>query len=437
MAQRNNLDPLAPDIGRAVASLDAWFETMRGPDGYGGPVAHWWQDCLHFTGAGLDWRYEGIIAGYLNLFERTGQTVWLEKARRAGNDLVTGQLLNGNFPNSSFEANPKTGGTPHEAACDLALIRLAQTIRRQNVSGWEPYAQAAERNIQNHLLGQLWIPEAGYFRNLTHDPVFVPNKAATIVEALSAWMDFSDQEEWLDQYILPTLERILSCQVHAPGSRLNGAIDQAQGTGQRQGWFFPFYNARCIPALILGYRLSGRRRYLEAATSTMDFILRVRLDDGSFPQALRTNGRTYRYPQWVAGVGDILRAMTSLEAYTPPIPKSTTLEWMLSGLLPSGGMRTAHGFTRKSLLSPLSRLPDFRDLLPVTGWIDKAFRYLTSLVSEDFRPQATELGPFEEPCQNRGRVCTYSEDSQRIEMRHKGKVVYRWQKGADRAEVDA
>jgi hypothetical protein len=76
MAQRNNLDPLAPDIGRAVASLDAWFETMRGPDGYGGPVAHWWQDCLHFTGAGLDWRYEGIIAGYLNLFERTGQTVW-------------------------------------------------------------------------------------------------------------------------------------------------------------------------------------------------------------------------------------------------------------------------------------------------------------------------------------------------------------------------
>ena len=48
-------------LGSAVANLDAWLDTMRSPDGYGGPVAHWWQNCLQFTGAGLDWRYEGII----------------------------------------------------------------------------------------------------------------------------------------------------------------------------------------------------------------------------------------------------------------------------------------------------------------------------------------------------------------------------------------
>src|SRR5690242_5859072 len=42
-------------IDRAVAGLDAWLESMRGPGGYGGPVVHWWQQSLIYTGAGLDW----------------------------------------------------------------------------------------------------------------------------------------------------------------------------------------------------------------------------------------------------------------------------------------------------------------------------------------------------------------------------------------------
>ncbi len=34
--------------------------------GYGGPVVHWWNHSLAYQGAGLDWRYEGIIDGYLS-----------------------------------------------------------------------------------------------------------------------------------------------------------------------------------------------------------------------------------------------------------------------------------------------------------------------------------------------------------------------------------
>ena len=99
-------------INAAVVAIDGWLDTMRGPDGYGGPVAHWGGDCLRFTGAGLDWRYEGIIIGYLNLYERTGDEAWLAKARRVGDDLVRGQLPGGSFCNSCFEMNPYAGGTP-------------------------------------------------------------------------------------------------------------------------------------------------------------------------------------------------------------------------------------------------------------------------------------------------------------------------------------
>ena len=58
------------DLSARVARIDAWLETMRGSAskgcaaGYGGPVVHWWRQCLLYTGPGLDWRYEGIIAGY-------------------------------------------------------------------------------------------------------------------------------------------------------------------------------------------------------------------------------------------------------------------------------------------------------------------------------------------------------------------------------------
>jgi hypothetical protein len=425
------------NLNDVVLKIDGWLESMRGPSGYGGPVAHWWRDSLEFTGAGLDWRYEGIIGGYLNLFERTGQEIWLNKARRAGGDLVEGQFDSGNFRASSFEANPQTGGTPHEAACDLVLLRLAKSVREHNIPGWEIYAKAAERNINNYLLAQLWIPESGYFRNLANDPVFVPNKAATIVEALIAWMDFSGQDECLEKYILPTLDRIIDCQTHDSGNNLKGAVDQAQATGKRQGWFFPYYNARCIPALVLGYRLTHQERYLEAAAGILSFILRVRFEDGSFPQVIRPNGRMYRYPQWIPGVGDILRAMVCLEAFGEPIPKDTTLEWMLQGLLPGGGIRTAHGFARKRRLPHRKDLPDFRDLLPVTGWVDKAFQFLTTLAGTELHLAEIPPQAFEHTCQVRGRECQYYEDGGQIKIYNKDREYYRWQKGAGRAEVCA
>ena len=55
-------------ILEAVLHLDTWFETQRQPSGYGGAVVHWWWDNLDFTAPGLDWRYEGILIGYLNLY---------------------------------------------------------------------------------------------------------------------------------------------------------------------------------------------------------------------------------------------------------------------------------------------------------------------------------------------------------------------------------
>ncbi len=205
----------ATEVAEAVTGLDAWLDSMRCPGGYGGPVVHWWRDCLDFAGAGLDWRYEGIIAGYLNLWSATRDKRWLAKARRAGDDLLAGQLPSDNFRNSLFELNPGTGGTPHEAACDLALLRLAAALREQSDPAWETYLGTARRNLVGYYVLRLWDPGARRFGDAPAIPSFVPNKSATLAEALFALARLTGDDAWAERYALPTLDAV-RC---APGQR--------------------------------------------------------------------------------------------------------------------------------------------------------------------------------------------------------------------------
>lgn len=381
--------PAHQRIFSSVLGADMWFDSMRQPGGYGGPVTHWWFDCLEYTGPGLDWRYEGIIIGYINLWGATGEKKWLEKAQRAGDDLLAGQLPGGNFRNSAFELNPATAGTPHEAACDLGLLRLAAALKSAGRQDWQNYLAAAERNLTGFYIARLWDDKGCYFRDDPRQPSFVPNKAATLVEALFAWCDLTADQSWIETYALPTLERILEHQVQS--GELAGAIYQnsfggrQESIGERQNniggrkiaRFFPFYIARCLPALWAAALHTGDRRYQTAALSAARFVLRWRYPDGSFAQVVYPRGRVNRYPQWIAAAGDILRCLDLLRPAGLDYADTPSLEWLLAGQRPDGGFRTAQGFGK---ITPGGKTDDPRDELSVCGWADKAFRYLTGLM---------------------------------------------------------
>jgi hypothetical protein len=418
----------------ALARLDQWLDTIRGPDGYGGPVVHWWQDCLHFTGAGLDWRYEGIILGYLNLYEQTGDDLWLAKARRAGDDLVRGQLPTGNYRNSGFELNPNTGGTPHEAACDLALLHLAQVLKEAGDPAWQGYSAAADKNMHAFLLDVLWDEERQAFDDTAGDAAFVPNKAATIVEALLAWAALSGDEEPAARYARPTLDAIVACQMRAPGHRLDGAIPQRVDKERADGRYFPFYIARCIAALVQGAALFGDERYQHAARAVVAFLRRSRLPDGSFPQVIYANGRANRYPQWIAGVADILRALDLVDDGRGDARWEATLNWLMAGLQ-GPSPRTARGFSAQVSQAGPPALPDFRDVLGVAGWADKAFRYLAGLATPQSLTSTSGNATIDVQCLFQGSEALYHEDEERIEVRHGDELLYRWRKGTAWAEM--
>lgn len=364
------------DIMTAIFGLDSWFDSMRLPGGYGGPVAHWWDDCLIYQGPGLDWRYEGIILGYLNLWESTGDRYWLNKANRAGDDLVQGQLPSGNFNNSKFELNPGIGGTPHEAACDLGLLMLAVALRKDGDGGWESYYQTALRNINDFYIANLWSEDEQYFLDNIEPHSFVPNKAATLVEALFAVAYISGDDKWIQIYAIPTLEAILAHQMN--GGEIDGAICQNSIIDRKVEKFFPLYIARCLPAMMEGFFWTRDERFIEAALRAARYVLRSRYADGSFPQVIYPNGRINRYPKWVAAVGDILRTLDMLIPFGLVYESQSTLDWLMRGRRLDSGFHTAVGFGR---ITPFGQHNDPRDGMSVCGWADKAFRYLTKMAA--------------------------------------------------------
>lgn len=422
-------------ISQILPRLDLWFDSMRGPDGYGGPVVHWWQESLLFTGAGLDWRYEGIICGYLNLYERSGEVRWLEKACRAGDDLLRGQLPTGNFRSSSFEINPLPGGTPHEAACDLALLELARILKREGRPTWGQYAAAAERNLREFIIGVLWNDSQQLLRNTAFLDSFVPNKAATTAEALMAYVKVAGDSALLESHVRPILDAIVACQVRTPGRPLDGGICQSRDGARWNERYFPFYVARCIPALMRGYGVFGEARFLEAAQAAGAFIRRYELSDGSFPQVVYGNGRINLYPQWVAGAGDILRGLDLLHDGVDQGGSDAALEWLLGGVQPSGALRVAHGFASQVSQRRPPPLRDFRDLAPVCGWADKAFRYLASRAVPGPLVMAAETSVTQQACSFRGIKATYVEDERLVELRLESEIIYRWRKGMPLAET--
>jgi hypothetical protein len=369
-------------VSTALRGLDRWLDGMRvdwPTPGYGGPVVHWWRHQLVYRGTGLDWRYEGIIAGYLALWRASGNFTFREKAARAGDDLLAGQTVAGHFRNSSFELNPGDGGTPHEAAVDIALLQLAKAFATVDPVRSGRYRDAAERNLDAYFFGKLWHPQSSTLRDSTTENSFVPNKAATFLEAVLLLAEINGDWRLVEQYALPTAARIVEMQVPETDNELDGGFAQNRFGTEVVHAYFPLYVARCLPPLFALAELVNNDCLLKSALRGTRFLERIRNVAGSFPQVLYLRGRRSEYPRWIAGSGEMLRAMMLADQYGAEAKLEPTIDWILSGTKSDGHIATAEGFSQ--MLPPITRGDEELDEIGVVGWCDKAFRAFAELAA--------------------------------------------------------
>lgn len=412
-------------IAQSIALLDSWLQSLHQAGGYAGPVSHWWESSLLYCGPKIDWRYEGILCAYVQLYERTGNPVWLDRAIRAGDDVCQAQLPSGNYLNSSFQQGPIEGGTPHEAAVDVGLLELARLLQKEQDSRWQAYYRVAERNIQEYLIAQLWNGQA--FLDQPWNSTLVPNKNATSLEALLLYEELSGHS--LEQYILGAAKLILSAQVRQPGIR-EGATIHLGTKAHRLA--IPIYTARCLSALVRLFQCRNDHTYLDAALRMGQFLLRS-LSPGGVIFGFYANNRPIMAPIWISPVGDVLRAFLVLRPYTDIFEAAiTTLQNILIYHQNSNGsIPTSYGLGYKGTTHLITMKPDFRDVLPVVGWCDKAFRALSmSLVNEsNVEPSGNELSRITVPCKWKNRECLFQETSTHISLHlQNDKEIYSWHK---------
>ncbi len=404
-------------VAEALTNLDAWLQTMRQPGGFGGPVAHWWRHSLLYAGPGLDWRYEGILCGYAELYRKTGRDVWLQRVREAVADLLDGQLAGGGLAASEFEINPGTLGTPHEAAAILGLLDSVDCLAPDEQGRVLELCEA----VLDHLTAELWDEELRGFNDRPGIRGRVPNKLATLGEALLRFARVTGEQRYLE-YARICLDDV----VHYQSAGEHGAIHQyAPDADLGDGRFFPYYNARCIPGLLAGAAAFSDERYAFAASRVAGFI-RATLADGRWPQIVYAGGRDARWPSWIAGSADILRA---LYLVGDDVLGHGAMERLLCSQLPGGGFPTAEGFARRTGGRASCETPDWLDVLPVCGWNDKVLRLLAGLLSPDAPACAATDRPAEIDVQFYGMAAVFHEDRDVLWVRVNGRTVLHWRKG--------
>ncbi len=406
----------------ALARQHAWFDSMRQPGGYGGPVVHWWQHRLRYTGRGLDWRYEGLLIGYRRLLANGDDPRWRDRLERAANDLRDGQLPSGHFRASRFEDNPGTMGTPHEAAASLGLLIAFEVLTDPGL------VEVAQRNLDALIAA---LGGGGGFQDVPGHVGRVPNKLATFAQALMRLATTIDDNRYLG-HAETALADVLKLQERS--GRWQGAIHQYAPDDKRgDGRLFPYYNARCVPPLIEAARRFDDERYLEAARGVIAFLKRTMTPEGAWPQIVYARSGAMGWPHWIAGAGDILLAFLAAEE---PLPE-LALQRLLAGQLASGGFVSGNGFAAQRSQRPSAGLPDFRDLLPVSGWNDKTFRLLCELLpAGTFLPEI-EPEPVEREVSIGGHRGRFLETGDEFRLEAEGTVQYQWFKQQPWAAVVA
>jgi len=405
--------------GLGLGRLEAWFETMRGDGGYYGPVVGLRGVSMTWCGPGHDWRWAGMLDGWIALHRRTGNPLYLKRIEQALHDLQQVQLSNGTFRNSYFENNPFEGGMPYEPATIAAVLRAGRYLRDQGCRWPDGTAAMLERFVEQRLIRELWNKVLRTFNNwLQSDFEFYsPPAVASIVEVLCDYGELTGTTDRLTPYISGAGESLLKSQINA--GPMTGAMPVSNREGASAS---PYLAARCLPALACLRQRSGDSRFAAAGDALAGFVLRSMLPDGGIPFMVFANRPACVAPVFVGATAGALVELDRAQRLDADVAHAQ-LQWLLERQTASGAFDTAVGLGSGALHA---RRPDWRDVLPVCGWADKVYALLAGLAT-GVVPAGTS-GSVCRAVTVRGRAAEFTEDADTLSLKNGKDVWYVWRK---------
>lgn len=402
----------------ALGALEGWLETLHGAGGYYGPAVGMRGMAMAWCGPAHDWRWEGLLDGWVARHRRTAEPVFLERIGQAFRDLQRAQLADGSFRNSSFDLNPCEGGMPHEPAVMAAVLRAGLYLRKQGQPWPEGTAAMLERFVEERLIKSLWNKTLRTFNNWLQSDfeLYSPPAVASVIETLYAYGELTGTAERWTPFIAGAAESLLKSQFRTgplAGALPFSSADRASAS--------PFFAARCLTALTALHLRTGDARFSEAAEALSDFVKR-----GLCPgiACMAYAGRPNRIaPLYTGATAGALLALDRAARLEEPL-LCAQLDWLLPLQSAAGGFDTAVGFGRGL---PRRDPPDWRDALPVCGWSAMVYALLASRVGEPVSP-AAPAAPVCRAVAVRGRRAELTEDADELAIRCGAEPVYVWRK---------
>jgi hypothetical protein len=421
---------------QALAGLAAWLATVRVPGGYGGPAVSVRAASLSYCGPAADWRLEGILDGWSALADGGEAEVTATALQQLASDLATlapAMLRDGSLRNSFFEFNPCEGGMPHEPAVMAAALRARRRLRRHGAAVPAGVEEAVARHVEERLLKHMWNKRLQTFNDWPQGQYEYYSSAgvAAAIELLLEYGDLSGCWPRLDHYLEGAAASLLAVQ------RTQGVAAGGMLLSNRPGaGCSPFLTARCLPALTALYRRTGDPALKTAAVAAAAFVRGQALPGGGFTWLVHEDRPAIRFPIMAGAVAGTLVALERagmLDAHD----QVAHLPWLLARRQPTGAFATAVGFSGTAGAVP----PDWRDLLPVTGWLDKIFALLAlgagraGAKNAPLHPagEAAAPAPFScAVCLGWGRAGRYLEEAGELRIEDgRGRSLFRWRKGDD------
>jgi len=416
-----NLD--VTEVPDAQAGLEAWLETIRSPAGYYGPVVGTRGHSVRYCGPAFDWRCEGLLDGHGKMYRATGDDSYLDRTEVDLGNIRAAQLLNGTFRNSWFEFNPFEGGMPHEPAVMAAVCRARRLLAEAERPVQPELDDMLERYVDRHLIHELWNRMLHTFNDWLQSDFenYTPHAVAAAIELLIEYADVTDDWKRLEHYVVGAADSLLDVQDE------HGAIPLSNRRGSA---VCPAFAARCVPALLAAAERTGTEKYQKAAEALLHFVRQQARPEGGFTYLVLQGRPNALRPDITGATAGALNAL-SRAGVLEEQDLSLQIPYILARQMENGAFSTATGFGDSTCRASLH---DWRDVLPVCGWIDKIYCLLA-----DVHPGTT--GQFTATSVTRTvtvkrRRAEYTENTGTIEIRRiGGEQLFLWKKGARWASV--